>query len=63
VNIKTMETEFGKAAERAMVRELALVRDAFSPSEVIEAMFLLAFTRGACWALDVEPPVPTRSTT
>jgi hypothetical protein len=62
VNIQAMETEFGKVAQQAMARELTAVREAFSNSEVIEAMLLLAFTRGACWALDVTPPSSHRST-
>jgi hypothetical protein len=41
-------------AEKALLKELTAVRESFSPSKPIEDLLVLAFTRGACWALNID---------
>lgn len=41
-------------ARRQCAEMLSQVREAFRPSEGIEALVLVAFVRGAAWALDID---------
>lgn len=47
-------TEFERVARLMCAKELAAVREAFRPSDGIEALVLVGFARGAAWALDVD---------
>lgn len=56
-NIQTSEQlkpDFEAIARRECRELLSQVRAAFVPSEGIEAIVLVAFTRGAAWALDID---------
>jgi hypothetical protein len=48
------EPDMEVIARRECEPMLAKVRDAFRPSEGIEALVLVAFIRGAAWALDID---------
>jgi hypothetical protein len=52
MTVKTQEFEL--VARRECAELLTKVREAFAPSEGIEAIVIIAFTRGAAWALDID---------
>jgi hypothetical protein len=46
--------DFEQIARHRCADLLGKVREAFAPSEGIEAIVLVAFTKGAAWALDID---------
>lgn len=58
---KRTPKEFEQMARAQCDDILAQVRAAFSPSDGIEALVLLGFIRGACWALGMDDSKTRRS--
>lgn len=48
------KSEFEAVARRECAEMLANIRAGFEPPDLIEAMVLVAFTKGAAWALDID---------
>lgn len=48
------DQDFEAIARRQCADVLEKVRGAFAPSDALEAVVLVAFTRGAAWALDID---------
>jgi len=55
----TLSDQFETIARLECKEVLAAAHAGFKPSEAIEAMIIIAFTRGARWALqDTDQPLP-----
>lgn len=51
---KYTEADFERTARTECADVLRIIREAFSPSKALEAAILVAFAKGATWAMDVE---------